>query len=61
MGIQITITEEDLSLILTEIEDLNDLREDNWDNSTVLLNGMESGQKLAGLLTDILKQNKLIA
>ena len=56
----INLTEEDLTLILDEIETLNDLREDNWDNSTVLFNGMESGQKLAGLLTDILKQNKLI-
>ncbi len=56
----IELTEEDLNLILDEIEDLNDLRKDNWDNSTVLFNGMESGQKLAGLLTDILKQNKLI-
>lgn len=58
--IVLELTEEDLILILTEIENLNDLHEDNWDNSTVLFNGMESGQKLAGLLTDILKQNKLI-
>jgi len=56
----IDLTEEDLTLILDEIETLNELREENWDNSTVLFNGMESGQKLAGLLTDILKQNKLI-